>query len=206
MILSWYCIFCNLICSVEMRTLIQLWIILLSVFQVYTIREPVLNFAEAESVVVSTQIMETKMQRWLVARAGHVPTFLKSFRSVLERGPSARSFRSRSFFFNLFRSRSVLSHSDGIVLNCFVRSCERTIVPQERRPALLVARVEFNNHTELHIAVYQFNNQGVYFGVIFYVVYIIVPTTTLRSRSSCSGDGKWLEFNLMSLIMEYFLS
>ena len=31
-------------------------------------------------------------------RAGHVPTFLKSFRSVLERGPSAESFRSRSFF------------------------------------------------------------------------------------------------------------
>ena len=35
-------------------------------------------------------------------RAGHVPTFLKSFRSVLERGPSARSFRSRSFIFNRF--------------------------------------------------------------------------------------------------------
>ncbi|XP_023328394.1 uncharacterized protein LOC111701368 isoform X2 [Eurytemora carolleeae] len=34
-----------------MRTLIQLCIILLSVFQVYTITEPVLNFAEVESVV-----------------------------------------------------------------------------------------------------------------------------------------------------------
>ena len=33
-----------------------------------------------------------------LARAGHVQTFLKSFRSVLERGPSARLFRSRSFF------------------------------------------------------------------------------------------------------------
>ena len=29
-------------------------------------------------------------------RAGHVPTFQKSFCSVLERGPLARSFRSRS--------------------------------------------------------------------------------------------------------------
>ena len=32
------------------------------------------------------------------SRAGHVPTFLKSFCSVLERGPSANSFRSCSFF------------------------------------------------------------------------------------------------------------
>ena len=31
-------------------------------------------------------------------RAGHAPTFLKSFRSVLERRPSTESFRSRSFF------------------------------------------------------------------------------------------------------------
>ena len=36
----------------------------------------------------------------LYTRAGHVPTFLKSFRSALERGPSAKSFRSRSFFSN----------------------------------------------------------------------------------------------------------
>ena len=35
----------------------------------------------------------------LATRAGHVPTFLKSFRSVLERGPSDKSFRSRSSFF-----------------------------------------------------------------------------------------------------------
>ena len=42
-----------------------------------------------------------------LCRAGHVPTFLKSFRSVLERGASACSFRSRSFFLS-FRSRSVL--------------------------------------------------------------------------------------------------
>ena len=33
--------------------------------------------------------------------AGHVPTFfLKLFRSVLEQGPLARSFRFRLFFFN----------------------------------------------------------------------------------------------------------
>ena len=44
------------------------------------------------------------------SRAGHVPTFLKSFRSVLERGASAWSFRSRSFFLS-FRSRSVPSRS-----------------------------------------------------------------------------------------------
>ena len=47
-----------------------------------------------------------------VPRAGHVPTFLKSFRSILERGPSDKSFRSRSFFVVSFRSvpfRSVLS-------------------------------------------------------------------------------------------------
>ena len=31
-------------------------------------------------------------------RAGHVPTFLKSFCSVLEQGPSVRSFCSLSFF------------------------------------------------------------------------------------------------------------
>ena len=43
-------------------------------------------------------------------RAGHVPTFLKSFRSVLERGPSAKLFRSRSSFFIVpFSFRSVLS-------------------------------------------------------------------------------------------------
>ena len=37
------------------------------------------------------------------ARAGHVPTFLKSFRSALERGPSDKSFRSLSFFVVSFR-------------------------------------------------------------------------------------------------------
>ena len=41
------------------------------------------------------------------SRAGHVPTFLKSFRSVLERGPSTNSFRSRSFFIVPFSFRSV---------------------------------------------------------------------------------------------------
>ena len=87
-------------------------------------------------------------------RAGNVPTFFKSFRSVLERGPSARLFRSRSFF-QSFRSRSVpfqivpiflgmrsmrsfFFRNDGVVLDRCVRFCERTIVPQERRPALLV--------------------------------------------------------------------
>ena len=34
-------------------------------------------------------------------RAGHVPIFLKSFRSILEQGPSAKSFRSRSTFYYL---------------------------------------------------------------------------------------------------------
>ena len=45
-------------------------------------------------------------------RAGHVPTFLKSFSSVLERGPSTESFRSCSFFLNrsvFLPFRSVLS-------------------------------------------------------------------------------------------------
>jgi len=34
-----------------------------------------------------------------VSRSGHILTFLKLFHSVLERGPSARSFRSCFFFF-----------------------------------------------------------------------------------------------------------
>ena len=66
--------------------------------------------------------------------------------SVLERGPSARSFRSRSFFQSF---RSFTNHSnifknafhfmnDGIVLDCSVHSRERTIVPQEQRPALII--------------------------------------------------------------------
>ena len=48
-----------------------------------------------------SQVYDIRLQiRKVVAtsRAGHVPTFLKSFRSVLERGPSDKSFRSRSFF------------------------------------------------------------------------------------------------------------
>ena len=48
----------------------------------------------------------------VVIRAGHVPTFLKSFRSVLERGPSTESYRSRSFFKIVpFSFRSVPFHS-----------------------------------------------------------------------------------------------
>ena len=39
------------------------------------------------------------LDRLPLFRAGHVPTFLRSFRSVLKRGPSTESFRSRSFFF-----------------------------------------------------------------------------------------------------------
>ena len=39
-------------------------------------------------------------------RTGHVPTFLKPFCSVLEQGPSAKLFRSRSSFLSF---RSVLS-------------------------------------------------------------------------------------------------
>ena len=56
-----------------------------------------------------------RVSQCIPIRAGHVPTFLKSFRSVLERGPSPKSFRSRSSFFIVpfsFRSvpfRSVLS-------------------------------------------------------------------------------------------------
>ena len=38
------------------------------------------------------------------SRSGHVPTFLKLFRSILERGPSDKSFRSHSFFVVSFRS------------------------------------------------------------------------------------------------------
>ena len=45
------------------------------------------------------------------ARAGHVPPFFKSFRSVLERAPSVRSFRSRSFNFQSFPSCSLPSRS-----------------------------------------------------------------------------------------------
>ena len=90
-----------------------------------------------------------------VTRAGHWARsdFLKSFHSVLERGPSARLFRSRSFF-QSFRSRSVslqivpiflrtrtmcsfFFRNDWIVLNNSVRSHERTIILQERRPALV---------------------------------------------------------------------
>ena len=44
------------------------------------------------------------------SRSGHVPTFLKSFRSILERGHLAKSFCSRSSFLS-FRSRSVPSRS-----------------------------------------------------------------------------------------------
>ena len=58
-------------------------------------------------------------------RAGHVPTFFKLFRSVLKRGPSARLFRSRSFFsivpflfqsvpFHFFMSRRM------VILFCFI--------------------------------------------------------------------------------------
>ena len=43
-------------------------------------------------------------------RAGHVPTFFKSFCSVLERGPSAKLFRSCSSFLS-FHYRSIPSHS-----------------------------------------------------------------------------------------------
>ena len=39
----------------------------------------------------------------LVYRAGHVPPFFKLFHSVLEWGPSAKSFRSPSFFLVSFR-------------------------------------------------------------------------------------------------------
>ena len=41
---------------------------------------------------------------WVRARAGHILTFFKSFRSILEQGPSAKWFRSRSFFLVSFRS------------------------------------------------------------------------------------------------------
>ena len=43
------------------------------------------------------------LSQWTISRAGHVPTFLKSFRSVLEQGPSDKSFRSCSFFVVSFR-------------------------------------------------------------------------------------------------------
>ena len=68
-------------------------------------------------------------------RAGHVKTFLKSLHSVLEQGPSAGLFRSRS---NVLRARSLRSfffRNDGIFLNSSIRSRERTIVSKERLPA-----------------------------------------------------------------------
>ena len=108
---------------------------------------------ETEKVPLGEQCIPKDIRLVLaLVRAGHVQTFLKSFRSVLERGPSARLFRSRSFFsivpflFHSFTNRSnifknafyafVFFLNDGIVLDRSVRSRERTIVPQERRPAL----------------------------------------------------------------------
>jgi len=69
-------------------------------------REFLPGFAE-----IKTNLNEIKNKctlTWSTDRAGHVPTFLKSFRSVQERGPSAKSFRSRSSFFIVpFSFRSV---------------------------------------------------------------------------------------------------
>ena len=72
-------------------------------------------------------------------------------RSVLKRGSSARSFRSRSFFFNrsvslqivpiVLRTRSMRSfffRNGGIVRDRSVRSRERTIIPHKGRPALFL--------------------------------------------------------------------
>ena len=55
----------------------------------------------------------------LTVRAGHISIFLKSFRSVLEPGPLARSLRSRSFFsIVLFSFRSFTNRSN-IFKNAF---------------------------------------------------------------------------------------
>ena len=61
-------------------------------------------------------------------RAGHVPTFLKSFRSFTT---------IVSIFFRMRSKRSVFFRNDGIVLDRSIRSRERTIFPPLTRPALV---------------------------------------------------------------------
>ena len=58
----------------------------------------------SRSVKLSMERSATFNMHSSITRAGHVPTFLKLFRSVLERGPSAKLFRSRSSFFFFYRS------------------------------------------------------------------------------------------------------
>ena len=48
-------------------------------------------------------LMSVQLISQTQTRAEHVLTFLKSFPSVLERGPSDKSFHSRSFFVISFR-------------------------------------------------------------------------------------------------------
>ena len=108
-------------------------------------------------------IKEThKGKKYLQVGLGAFQLFFKSFHFVLERGPSARSFRSHSFFsivpfsFDFVPFRSVLSRrtvilfrfvlgvlfqNNGIILECSVCSPEKTIVPQERRPALFTSYI-----------------------------------------------------------------
>ena len=50
-------------------------------------------------------------------RAGHVPTFLKSFRSVLERGPSTESFHSRSWWDRSWSFHSFSGNNDRSTVN-----------------------------------------------------------------------------------------
>ena len=64
------------------------------------------NYIIHTSYLSSEFIDKVKHMYYVISRAGHVPTFFKLFRSVLERVSSARSFRSRSFFQSF---RSVLS-------------------------------------------------------------------------------------------------
>ena len=47
---------------------------------------------------------------WVSPRAGHVPTFFKLFRSALERGPLAKSFRSRSFCFFIVQAMCIYGY------------------------------------------------------------------------------------------------
>ena len=101
-------------------------------------------------------------------RAGHVSTFLKSFRSVLERGPSDKSFRSRSFFVVLFRSvpfRSVLSRKTVFPFRSWRSYLKNGFMPL----VLFLVKERFHPHCHLgkeqsfhNYADFTFNEGGIY--------------------------------------------
>ena len=111
------------------------------------------------------------------ARAGHAPSFLKLLCSVLERGPSARSFCSCSFF-----NRSVL------VSFCLVQfhSEQRTVLPFHS--VLFFSKISvlfrsFSNHSNIfHGFVISFRTMGSFFIVLFVLMKErSFPGTTLPS-------------------------